>query len=88
MWLIVAFIALFTLFQLLVASGQRGGDTFFSNPLLAVPILIAGICGISAFFTGIIGIIKNKERSALVFISTIIGFFILLFVSGEFLVPH
>ena len=87
-WLIIAFIVLFMSFQLLVASGQRGGDTFFSNLALSVPMLIAGISGISAFFTGIIGIIRNKERSFLAFISTIIGFFILFFVLGEFLFPH
>ena len=87
-WLIIAFIVLFIIFQLLVASGQRGGATFFSNIALSVPMLIAGVSGISAFFTGIIGIIKSKERSVLVFIATIIGFFILFFVVGEFLVPH
>ena len=87
-WLIIAFIVFFITFQLLVASGQRGGATFFSNLALSVPMLIAGFSGISAFFTGIIGIIKSKERSVLVFIATIIGFFILFFVLGEFLVPH
>ncbi|MFC1902332.1 hypothetical protein ACFLX3_05365 [Chloroflexota bacterium] len=40
--------------------------------------LLAGISGISAFFTGIIGIIKSKDRSVIVFIATIIGFFIIL----------
>ena len=87
-WLIIAFIVLFVTFQLLVALGQRGGATFFSNLALSVPMLMAGISGISAFFTGIIGIIKSKERSVLVFIASIIGFFILFFVLGEFLVPH
>jgi cytochrome bd-type quinol oxidase subunit 2 len=87
-WLIIAVIVLFIIFQLLVASGQRGGATFFSNIALSVPMLIAGLSGISAFFTGIIGIIKSKERSILTFIATIIGFFILFFVLGELLVPH
>lgn len=71
-----------------MASGQRGGATFFSNLALSVPMLIAVISGISAFFTGIIGIIRSKERSVLTFIATIIGFLILFFVLGEFLVPH
>jgi hypothetical protein len=87
-WLIIAFIVLFITFQLLVASGQRGGATFFSNPTLAVPMLISGISGMFAFFTGIIGIIKSKERSVLTFIATIIGLFILFFAVGELLVPH
>ena len=86
--LIVAFIVLFISLQLLVASGQRGGATYFSNLALSVPVLIAGISGVSAFFTGIIGIVKRKERSVLVFLATIIGFFIPFFVLGEFIVPH
>ncbi len=87
-WLIIAFIVFFITFQLLVASGQRGGATFFSNLALSVPMLIAGISGISAFFTGIIGIVKSKERSVLVSLATIIGFFILFLILGEFRVPH
>lgn len=85
--LIIALFAFFTLFQILVASGQRGGATFFSNPLLILPLLFAGICGVAAFFTGIIGIIKRRERSVLVFLATVIGFFVLLFVLGE-VFPH
>jgi hypothetical protein len=87
-WLIIVTILLFITFQVLVASGQRGADTFFSNLALSVPMLIAGISGISAFFTGIIGIIKSKDGSVLVFVSTVLGFLILLFVLGEFLVQH
>ena len=87
-WLIIAVIVLFIIFQLLVASGQRGGTTFFSNLALSIPMLIAGTSGILAFFTGIISIIKSKERSVLTFITTAIGFFILFFVSGELLFPH
>lgn len=86
--LIIALFAFLTLFQILVASGQRGGATFFSNPLLVVPLLIAGICGVSAFFAGIIGIMKRRERSVLVFLATVIGFFVLFFVLGEILFPH
>ena len=86
--LIIAFFLLLMFFYLLVASGQRGGATFFSNLVLAVPMLFAGICGISSFFAGIIGIIKMKERSVLVFLATIIGLFVLFFCLGEILFPH
>ena len=54
-------------------------DTFFSNLAKAIPdrlMLLAGISGTSAFFTGIIGIIKSKDRSVIVFIATIIGFIV------------
>ena len=86
--LIIVFILLLILFFLLVASGQRGGDTFFSNPLLTIPMLVAGICGVGAFFTGIISIIKMKERAIIVYIATVIGFFVLMYISAEILSPH
>ena len=84
-WLITVFIVLFII---IVASGQRGGATFFSNLALSIPMVIAGISALLAFFTGIIGIIKSKERSVLACSSTIVGFFMLLWVSAEILFPH
>ncbi|MDO8424554.1 MAG: hypothetical protein Q7S70_01280 [bacterium] len=84
----IAFFSLFLLFQRLVASGQRGGETFSDNLMLSIPISLAGLCGIASFFVGIIGIIKQKERNILVFASTLLGLFILVFVLGEILVPH
>jgi hypothetical protein len=86
--LAVAFILFFALFQILVASGQRGGETFFSNLLLTVPVLLGGTCGVAAFVAGLISIIKSKERSVLVFVATVIGLIVLMFILGEVLVPH
>jgi len=86
--LIVLFLLLLVLFHILVASGQRGGETFFSNPYLAFTGIFIAMSGISSFFTGIFSIIRNKERSILVFLSTLIGLFVLLFVFGEILFPH
>ena len=86
--LIVAFIVLLISFQLLVASGQRGGETFFSNLMLAVPMLIAGISGVSAFVTGLIGVIRSRERSIIVYLATVIGLLVLLFGLGEIIFPH
>jgi len=86
--LIIAFFLFLVAFQLLVASGQRGGDTFFSNLVLTVPILLAGTSGVSAFPTGLIGVIRSKERSVLVFLTILIGFFVLSFWLGEILSPH
>ena len=86
--LVLAFILFFALFVILVASGQRGGETFFSNLLLTVPMFLAGTCGVAAFVTGLIGIIKSKERSILVYLAILIGLYILVFGLGEVLVPH
>jgi len=65
-----------------------GGKTFFSNLLLTIPFSLAGICGIAVFFDGLISILKGRERAVSVFLSTIIGLFVLLWTLGEILYPH
>jgi hypothetical protein len=87
-YLIVFFTLSLSIFFLLVHLGERGGATFFSNPKLTTSILLAAISAISAFFTGLFSISAQKERSILVFLSTILGFFVLLFASAELLSPH
>jgi len=68
--------------------GNAVERNFFDNLALTIPILLTGISGVSAFITGIIGIIMSKERSVLVFLTTTIGFFVLVFWLREFLFPH
>lgn len=86
--LILGFVLFLGIFFLVIKAGYRGGDTFFSNPPLAIPITISGVCGIMSFFTGVFSIFKQKERSVFVIISTLLGLFVLYFVSGEILYPH
>ena len=85
---IIASFLLFLVFLIMVASGQRGDDTFFSNLTLAIPMMLAGVSGILALVAGVIGIVKSRERSVLVFLATAIGFFALIFLLGEILLPH
>ena len=87
-WLIVAFAVFFGSLQALIASGQRGGDTFFSNLVLAIPGLLAATSGIVAFVTGLISITKRKERAVAVYLAVAIGFVVLTFVIGEIAFPH
>jgi LytS/YehU family sensor histidine kinase len=87
-----AFVVFFVTFILIVTSGQRGDDTFdFSNPVL-IPMLLAGVSGMLAFLTGLSGVIRNKERSILVFLAMLIGLYVLVFGLGEiisiFFFPH
>ncbi|MHA1167428.1 MAG: hypothetical protein ACTSRU_06375 [Candidatus Hodarchaeales archaeon] len=86
--LLIAFAVFLAALELLIASSQRGGETFFSNTMLTIPILLAGISGVLALLTGLIGIIKNRERSILVFMAMLVGLFVLLFWIGEVVFPH
>jgi hypothetical protein len=51
--------------------------------------MLAGMgAGISALIAGLVAIIRQKERSVLVFISSSIGALLVLFLAGEILFPH
>ena len=86
-WLIVAFAALMGLFHILVASGQRGGDTFFSNPVLTVPMLLAVASAVAAFITGIISIKNKGERSVAVYAAVTVGIFVIVLALGAVIFP-
>jgi hypothetical protein len=74
--LFVASILFFALCQVLIPF--EPSDPRF-NPVLAFAVVIvaAGISG-AAFVTGLISMIKSKERSAFVFVSTAIGLWFLI----------
>lgn len=86
--LLAAAVALFLFQLLLVAAGQRGGDTFSSNLVISIPALLAGACAIAMLVTGLIGIIAARERSVWVVVATMIGLIVAVFVIGEALGPH
>lgn len=88
--LFAVFFLVYALAQLLIAIEQRGGNTIFDNLILSIPILIAGIVSIvSSSVTGFISIIKYKERSVIVFFTSVIGLFlILIFLFGGMLFPY
>jgi UDP-N-acetylmuramyl pentapeptide phosphotransferase/UDP-N-acetylglucosamine-1-phosphate transferase len=86
--LMIAFFLFVAVCLILGALGQGGGDTFFSNLTLGIPGLLAGVSAVSALVTGIICIVKSRERSVLVFLATAIGLYILIIALGEILFPH
>jgi uncharacterized membrane protein len=84
----ISFFLFLVIFRFLIASGQRGGEKFFSNPILAINGILLAVTGVGSFFMGIVGIEKDKERPVLVVLSTLWGLFALLFVLGEIAFPH
>ncbi len=86
--LFAASVLFFILFFILIVSGQRGGDTFFSNPALAIPMLVAAILAVGAFLSGALGIDHDGERALFVFVATLIGFLVLLYGLAEIIFTH
>ncbi|RJQ31856.1 MAG: hypothetical protein C4562_05300 [Actinobacteria bacterium] len=86
---IAAFFVLFGLQIVLVTVfHQEGGNGLWSNPSLAITGLSALFSGLAAFFTGVFSLFWKKERSVLVFLASLIGFLLLIFLIGEFTMPH
>jgi len=63
-------------------------DDIVNRPLLAFS-MIAGVgAGISALITGLVAVLKRKERAILVYGSTFIGAVLTFFVISLFLLPE
>ena len=75
----------------LYASVPAGGSIMQDiamRPALALTMLAGMAAGISAFAAGLVAIVSQKERSFLVFISTVIGTLLIIFLVVEFIFPH
>ena len=68
------------------------GETILADiaerPALALTMLAGMIAGISALITGLLAIIRQKENALLVFVSTVIGALLMLFLAGEIIFSH
>ncbi len=89
-WLALTMLVLMSLGPTLDATfyeNVTAGDTIFEDmtlrPFLAIPLVLGWISGIAAFITGLVAMIKHKERALLVYISTLLGALLLLFIIGD-----
>ena len=86
--ILLFFLFLIVMMIIVKVQAPKENQTFFSNFWLSVPGFLSMAFGIVSFITGLISIIKHKERAFLVYISTLIGLMVLWFVIGEILVSH
>ena len=59
-----------------------------ARPALALTMLAGMVAGISAFITGLLAILRKKENALLVYVATVIGALLMLFLTGEVVFPH
>jgi len=71
-----------------VPAGQTIMDDIAGRPALALTMLAGMVAGISAFIIGFLAIIRKKENTLLVYISTVLGALLVLFLAGEIIFPH
>jgi len=88
-WFLVTSALMLGLFFAIIAIfNLEGGDTFFSNPPLFIPILLAFATSVLAFATGLFSIIFRKGRSLTVFLTTLIGMLVTIYGIMEVCIPH
>jgi hypothetical protein len=80
---ILGFLGCMILFFILIQTGQKGGETFFDNLVLAIPLLVASACGIASSFLSFAAIVMQKERILILLFSFFVGSFILWFTVVE-----
>ncbi len=85
--LLLLSVALLAAFVGLVVSGQRGGDTFFSNLPLAMTMLAAAAAAVAAGGCGV-GALRRHDRSVVVVLSVISGTTVILWTAAELVFPH
>ena len=85
---LAAFIVSLLVFALLIQSGQRGGETFFSNPWLAAAGLGAAVSAIAGGVLGVLALVRDGDRSGLVVLAVVVGALVALWVGLELAFPH
>ena len=79
-------------FTTLLYKSVPAGGTILKDiavrPALALTMLAGMVTGISAFVSGLIAIIRQKERALLIYVATLTGALLIIFLLGEFLSPH
>ena len=95
-------LGLIVLMQLLVLFGPSLANSLYrsvpaggsiladiaARPVLAITMLVGIACGIAAFITGLVALVRSKERALMVYLSTAVGGILLFFLAGEMLFPH
>ena len=71
-----------------VPAGRTIAADIAARPFLALTMLAGMATGISGFITGLLAIVKQKEKALLVYISTVIGGLLILYLIAELVFPH
>ena len=71
-----------------VQSGRTILADISARPFVALTMLAGMASGVGGFITGLLAIIKGKEKNLLVYLSTIIGGLLIVYLVAELAFPH
>ena len=78
----------FVSFYEFISAGKTIPQDIIVRPGVALPMLAGMVSGVSTFITGLVSMIRKKERALLVYAATMIGGLLTLFLLGEIFFPH
>lgn len=70
-----------------VPAGESLLADIAARPALALTMLAGMVSGMAAFVTGLLAVFRHKETALLVYISTLVGALVTLFLAGEIMLP-
>ena len=82
------FATMFLYAQIMVFSGQPGGNTLFDNVAISVPMIVGMISILIGAGFGLVSIFKEDERAIPVFATCFIGLAVCLFLIGDLVSAH
>ncbi len=71
-----------------VTAGNTLWADVVNRPGVALPMMAGFGAGLTALITGLVALVKQKERAILVYASTLIGALLIVFLIAEFISPH
>ena len=71
-----------------VPAGETILADIAARPALALTMLAGMVAGFLAFIVGLLAIVRQKEKALLVYVSTVIGALLMLYLAGEMVSPH
>ncbi len=63
-------------------------EDVINRPFLSLTMIVGMGCGLAAFVTGLMAIIREKERGILIYFSVVMGALLIFFLLGEIISPH
>ena len=91
-WALILFVAqvlLMVIFYSIIAIFDvKGGDTFFSNPELFIPLISAWLSGAVALVLGVISLIRDKPKSILIILISLVTLLTTWYGIAEVTFPH
>jgi hypothetical protein len=71
-----------------VAAGDSIPEDIARRPALALTMLTGMTAGVATFVTGLVAVIRGRDRALLVLVSTFLGALFTLFLAAEVAFPH